>query len=374
MKILTLSNCPLIESQGSGYVILNYVKGLRQLGHQVDCIGPEAYEVLPQLGKAKRWRFALGMAWLALRQRLFADYDLVELYGAESWLVVVLLRACGTRCVLVHHSNGIETLHHLEMRRNGGRDTLSGESRRWYQFRAERLLAIAFTWVDALVLVSRFEHRFAVEQAYQPPDLILAIETALPDAFLDQSPALDRPVNLGFCGSWLWRKGTDLLADAADQLLEANPHLSLHLAGVGPAFDKFAVFKPEVCDRIHVTAFIASKTDLMAWYRSISIFLVPSYSESFGLVSAEAMSCGCALVATRTGFAADLVSGEEAMVLSKFSAGQLVQAVTALLQDDNLRQRLAMQGYRRVQALRWRTTSQELERFYVRCVDLKRSR
>ena len=93
MKILTISDVPLEESQGSGYIILNYVRRLRQRGHQVTLVGPETYEPFRKLRPLKRLRLACGVAWTALRHLCAARYDVVEFYGAISWLAVLLLKA-----------------------------------------------------------------------------------------------------------------------------------------------------------------------------------------------------------------------------------------------------------------------------------------
>jgi len=365
MKIMTVSNCPLSSSQGSGYVILGYADGLRRLGHEVECVGPQEYEILPGFRRAKRWRYALGMAIYGARRRFFSSFDLVEFYGAESWLLVLLMRGFGTRCVLVHHSNGLETLQQLELTRNSGTDTHSGDRRRWFQFRATALLALAFKKVDALVLVSRHQHRFAAKMRYQPDNRLLSIETPLPDIFLDQHIDRSRPAALGYCGAWLRTKGADALTEAANLLLSSHPSATLNLVGVGMDFDKFAIFDPAVCDRIRVIPFIATKPDLMRWYRSIAILLMPSYSDSFGLVTAEAMACGCAVVATPTGFAADLKDRTEVMLQAGFAGLDLVAAVTPLLRDDAFRQALAHRGFERVQSLRWPAAAEALERFYL---------
>lgn len=368
MKVLTLSNSPLLESQGSGYVIVNYARGLSALGHEVQCIGPEAFELWPRLVRAKRWRLAVGMALFATRQRLFRGFDLVEFYGAEAWLTVALLRISRSRCTLIQHSNGLETRDLLDMARNSGADTHSGEPRRWYQLRAVNLLTVAFTWVDGLVLVSRFEHRFASLMRYQPFNRMLAIENPLPQSFLGQAMDLGRPRSLGFCGAWIWRKGTSQLVTAASTILRAWPDVTLELVGVGPSFDKRRVFEVDICDRVHVTPFIESKAALQAWYQSVSILLLPAYYESFGLVAAEAMACGCAVVASPTGFAADLIDGQEAIVTSGFGAEQLIAAVERLLQDDALRERVARGGHQRVQSLNWTEATKELESFYLKCL------
>ena len=51
LRILSLCNCPLDASLGSGYVSLRYAEGLRAAGHRVDQLGPADYE--PFHG---RWR------------------------------------------------------------------------------------------------------------------------------------------------------------------------------------------------------------------------------------------------------------------------------------------------------------------------------
>ena len=92
MKILTISNCPLIESQGSGYVIVNFANGLRKKGHEVDLFEPDDYEPLQFLrGRANQYRQALGILFFTLNQITKKKYDVLEFYGAEAWLIISFL-------------------------------------------------------------------------------------------------------------------------------------------------------------------------------------------------------------------------------------------------------------------------------------------
>ena len=361
MNVVALSNSALTESQGTGYVVVNYARALSALGHEVRIFGPETFELWPTVRRARRWRIAVGMALHALRNRLHRGAGVILVHGAESWLVIVLLRVARTESLLVHQSNGLETLHQSNLERHAGRDTLSGRRRRWYQPRAQRLLALSFTRVDGLVLVSKAEYRYAAAAAYQTSERLLVIENPLPQSFLGQPLRAPRPRVIGWCGAWLWTKGTNLLVEAANELLSRHTDVVLQIAGVGDA-EVRPEFHPELRTRIVVAPFIA-KSELRAWYESVSILLMTSYSESFGLVAAEAMACGCAVVSTPTGFATDLRDGEEAIVASDFSALTLVEGADRLLEDDDLRQRVAAAGHRRVQELRWDDAARRMDAF-----------
>lgn len=67
---LILSNSPLLESSGSGYVILNYSMGLRKKGFSVDLFGPEHYLAFPNTATGLTYRKAAGMLGCALKQML----------------------------------------------------------------------------------------------------------------------------------------------------------------------------------------------------------------------------------------------------------------------------------------------------------------
>ena len=364
MKILVLSNCPVVESQGSGYVVTGYVRELRERGHDVNCFGPESFECLSWVKSARAWRLAIGMAAFVFRHLRGSDYDLVELYGGESWLTVLMLRVLRTRAVLVHHSNGLETRISQELVANFGADTHSGLPRRWYQPRAHMLIRQAFTRVDAVVVVSQIEFDFAKSMTYQPADRLLSLETPVPAVFRDVVFDPQRAMTVGYCGGWFARKGVDLVAQACTTLLRRHPKLQVRLAGVGEAFRVEEVFAADVADRVHVTPFIADKLELRDWYQQLAVLLMPSYSESFGLVVSEAMACGCAVVASKTGFAASLVTDEEALVVADYAADSYVHAVDRLLIDEALRARIAQAGHQRVQRMRWTEVGAQLEAFY----------
>ena len=379
MRILTLSNTPFDESLGSGYVALGYARGLLARGHQVETLGPEDYEPLPRVRRAIRYRQTIGMAAASLRRLAHSDYDVLEFYGGEAWLALtVLSRLPRRRYLLVSHSNGLET-HCLEVLRAAvaaGGSTWStgstgsagaiGSTRRgrWYHVDHGALFVRAFRDCDALVTVAGYDRDYALRQGYAAPDRVLAIDNPLPESYLGLPVDFSRGPVIGYCGSWLPRKGSALIERDLPPVLRDHPAWRLVLVGVGGGFRPAEHFPDDVLPRIAVVPHAERETELRRLYQSFAISILPSVYESFGLSAAESMACGCALVATPVGFAAGLRHGEEAFLLRGPATPSLDQALQAMIEDVELRQRIARGGYARVQSLRWDRAIAEIEAAY----------
>lgn len=374
MRILTLSNSPLVAAQGSGYVVLNYARGLKAKNHEVDLFGPESLEILSFLKKAKSHRISLGMLVRAVRQLLFKNYDILEFYGSESWLTAfVLYHLPRRRFLMVAHSNGLETQSRAATQKFLSLTDLDDGPPKWYQTFLKPPVSRAFTKVDGIVTVSDFDRRYALTNGYQVPQRVVAIENPLTNEYLGLTVDFRRPMVVGFCGSWLARKGIDIVQADIGQILRVFQNCRLRLIGVGREFRKESWFPPDVCDRVEVIPFVESKTELRGIYESLAILVMPSIYESFGLVAAEAMACGCAVAATRTGFSASLSDRKEAMLMEEPKSPFLYQCVRALLLDEEGRIRIAREGYARVQRLRWPEAIDALEATYTSWLEEFRS-
>ena len=98
----------------------------------------------------------------------------------------------------------------------------------------------------------------------------------------------------------------------------------------------------------------------------MSMLVMPSYYESFGLAAAEAMACGAAVIISgKTGFGSTLRNGRDALVLDPINADTLFAACAQLLSNTPLRVKIAESGYRRVQSLRWESSIVKLETTYL---------
>jgi glycosyltransferase involved in cell wall biosynthesis len=102
---------------------------------------------------------------------------------------------------------------------------------------------------------------------------------------------------------------------------------------------------------------------LRAFYNKVSVFMVPSHFEGWGLPACEAMACGAALVTTDNGGSQDYaIAGETALVVPPKEPRLLAAAVNRLFQDATLRNALAERGHAFIQRFRWEHSIDSLER------------
>ncbi|WP_299669933.1 glycosyltransferase family 4 protein [uncultured Polaribacter sp.] len=80
--------------------------------------------------------------------------------------------------------------------------------------------------------------------------------------------------------------------------------------------------------------FMDETRDIVSYYQASKIAVVPSYSEGFSLVTAEAMSCGCSIIATKNvGVHSSLIQHQENGYL--FEAGNISELENLLQQQLN---------------------------------------
>ena len=118
-------------------------------------------------------------------------------------------------------------------------------------------------------------------------------------------------VVLMFAGRIQPLKGPDVVLHAAADLLRSCPALADRLVVVfvgGPSGSEVGApgRLDGLADRLGIAGSVrmeppCPQRELADWYRAASVVLVPSHSESFGLVALEAQACGTPVVAAAVG-------------------------------------------------------------------------
>jgi D-inositol-3-phosphate glycosyltransferase len=105
--------------------------------------------------------------------------------------------------------------------------------------------------------------------------------------------------------------------------------------------------------------------ELAACYRAADVVVVPSRSESFGLVAVEAQACGVPVVAAAVGGLAHAVSdGESGLLVPGWDPGDYAAALARILTEPGLAARLSGGARARAEEFSWTATADRLLELY----------
>jgi D-inositol-3-phosphate glycosyltransferase len=190
---------------------------------------------------------------------------------------------------------------------------------------------------------------------------------------------------VSFVGRIQPHKGPEVLIRATSELVKHTPLLrhKLIVNIVGGASGA----NTEEVDRLkELTTWLAiddvvrftppvPRVDLPQWYRAADLVIVPSYSESFGLVALEAQACGTPVVATAVGglrtAVADGISG---VLVDGHDPKAWSSVVSRLLQEPQRRVLLSMGAIEHASHFGWDVTARgTLDIYDLVISDLRKS-
>jgi D-inositol-3-phosphate glycosyltransferase len=120
-----------------------------------------------------------------------------------------------------------------------------------------------------------------------------------------------------------------------------------------------------VAERVHWIA-PQPHAALADWYRAADVCIVPSRTESFGLVALEAAACGRPVVAARVGGLRSLVDdGHTGFLVDGRTAADYAEPVGLLLADSGLADEMGVSAAARSGRFTWNMTAARLRRLYA---------
>lgn len=146
----------------------------------------------------------------------------------------------------------------------------------------------------------------------------------------------------------LERKGIQYLLQALADIRKEN--ISLEIVGEG-SFEanlKAMTLELELTQRVHFAGY-CPRQELYKLYNQSDIFVLPSLTESFGLVFAEAMACGLPIIGTRVGGIPEIVlDNDNGILVPPHNVEALKEAILSLADDPALRKKIGRQNVQRI--------------------------
>ena len=315
-SLIFLTSSPQTAEEGSGtWVGISTLRAaIEKLGHQVTLLEPG------------RSRMAFNLRVPSILRSMRADaiigFDFDGVFVKRPHFVAIK----GVAADEAEHERGISGLILW----------MQGRFERMHARRAQRVIA------TSLYSAERIAHFYGVDGAKirVVPELI---DLSMWEGALHAAPVESGPLRV-LCVAHLYRrKRIDVLLRAFARL---RGDAVLRIAGVGPEKSRLEHLARQLAVKVDFLGHLPFVA-LVAEYRNAAIFALPSEQEGFGIVFLEAMASSLPIVAARAAAVPEVV--KDGILVTPSDEAALAEALTKLLEDSALRQRMAAAGRERVQ-------------------------
>ena len=156
------------------------------------------------------------------------------------------------------------------------------------------------------------------------------------DSFKKEFKLEDKPIVL-FVGNLIKRKNVDSLLEAKKI---AHSDYYLVVVGDGPLYKKLT--KKVEDDNIHDVIFTGARDDVENIIPSCDVLILPSFSESFGLVLIEALACGKPVIGSDVGGITEIINDDVGLLVNPKKVSSIAKAIDNIINDNDLRLVLSM--------------------------------
>jgi phosphatidylinositol alpha-mannosyltransferase len=171
---------------------------------------------------------------------------------------------------------------------------------------------------------------------------------------------------IGFIGRYQEpRKGLSILVEALPLIIKENPNIRILVAGPGDSVE-FLKEVPQVLHNRFEFLGRISEEEKADFLHSIGVYVAPNTGgESFGIILAEALAAGAAVVASDIpAFDALLGHGAYGTLFASEDGSALAAAVNRVLGDEELRNRLRTDGKAYAQSFDWDVVAERIYDVY----------
>ena len=155
------------------------------------------------------------------------------------------------------------------------------------------------------------------------------------NSFRNELGLTDKPIVL-FVGNLIKRKNVDSLLEAKKI---ANSNYNLVIVGDGPLFKKLKKKVEE--ENIRDVIFTGSRNDVENIIPSCDVLVLPSLSESFGLVLIEALACGKPVIGSNVGGITEIITDDVGLLVNPNKVSSIASAIDRIINDGEFRNLLS---------------------------------
>lgn len=222
--------------------------------------------------------------------------------------------------------------------------------------------------LDGIITVSE-DSSIEIQRAFGvPSEKIKVVYNGLNASIFRPIPEVKKvPNRLIFVGNVADpKKGIEHLLRAMP-LMDPKITLVIVDGGTPPRIkSKDLIERFQLHDRVHITGQV-TQDELVRWYSSAEVAVVPSLYEGFGFPAAEAMACELPVVATTAGALPEVigVNNETGVLVPSRKPEALAEAIESMLADPARRCKIGRKARERVlDVFTWKNSAEKLETVY----------
>lgn len=176
---------------------------------------------------------------------------------------------------------------------------------------------------------------------------------------------------LGTVGRVERSKGINYLLLAMKKILFKYPDTKLEIIGEGSALKDLQILSNKL-NISNSVKFFGKLANPIPNYKRMSIFILPSLLEGFGIVLLEAMAAGVPVIATNVnGIKEVVVDGESGILVSPKDPDAIANAVFKIIEQPQLSNKLIEKGLLRAKLFNIQVHLKKLENFYYSLLEVE---
>jgi glycosyltransferase involved in cell wall biosynthesis len=245
-------------------------------------------------------------------------------------------------------------------------ETLTPHGVRWHKALAQRALKYAdAVVVDTHAVAAQLSEYLDFGDRVRVVSAAVSSHLVLPDDAEARAIELDLPERYVLSvGTLEPRKGIGALISALrDPALGDLPLIIVGPVGWGDLDVSALAAEAGLAEgRVRAVGYLSDQNLAVALHRA-TVFAFPSIAEGFGLPVLEAFSLGTPVVHSDDAAVSEVASGAGISVAREDAAGypeRLADAIASIANDEDLAERLSLQGLDRVKAFSWRSSAEKV--------------
>ena len=201
-----------------------------------------------------------------------------------------------------------------------------------------------FKKIDLIICVSKDID--SIVKRYQLSTKTILLYNLIDKPFPTYIKKIDTKTHFLFMGEIIERKGIyDLLEVLKEHKSYFEGKMILSIAGGGNTQKLFKLINQyQIRDLVNYLGWIDSEEKAIA-YSQADVFILPSYSESFGLVNLEANSYGLPVISTKVGGIPEIIHhGENGILVSPGKNEEIFKSMRYLMENNSIRKKMGERG------------------------------